>query len=322
MSDEHDPSPEPEPQGDGLQERAADVVARAAAWGEQRAQQVQGWVDAQRPETGWGVAIGWFTRYRRADGQLYALLLAAYLFVTVLPALLAIATYTTSDPTAVADRLTQRLGIKGDTATLIHDVLQGAGGHQFTATLIAVASVVTFGLGLGRTLQLVYARVWGVPPQRGVADSARYFVWLLVFLAGGALFVIEQSLLRGQPGWISWALSPLWVLAVAGIFAWSPVLLLHGRVTARQALPGALLCAGGLTAMRILSSYKLADWLNWYSKYYGGIGIVMALFFWLVLAMTILVVTAALSPAWAVRAGQPGRAQGGDPPAADAQPPA
>ena len=39
----------------------------------------------------------------------------------------------------------------------------------------------------------------------------------------------------------------------------------------------------------------------WYSKSYGALGIVMAIFFWLVIAATILVLAAALSPALAHR---------------------
>ncbi len=53
--------------------------------------------------------------------------------------------------------------------------------------------------------------------------------------------------------------------------------------------------------LRALSSLLFTNWLNWYSKYYGGIGIVMAIFFWLVLGTTLLIITSALSPAYAVR---------------------
>ncbi len=161
-----------------------------------------------------GVAVGWFTRYRRADGQLFALLLAAYFFVTLLPAVIAMASYADSNPKAVASRLIARLHLKGQTATLTTDVLEGAGGHQLTATLIAVASIVTFGLGIGRTLQLVYGRVWDVPARRGVTDQARYFLWLLVFLVGCLLYVIETAVLHSAAGWVEWAIAPFWVVAV------------------------------------------------------------------------------------------------------------
>ena len=53
----------------------------------------------------------------------------------------------------------------------------------------------------------------------------------------------------------------------------------------------------GLVGMRIISQILFVNWLVWYSKYYGGFGIVMALFFWLMIASTIIVIAAALSPA-------------------------
>ena len=49
------------------------------------------------------------------------------------------------------------------------------------------------------------------------------------------------------------------------------------------------------------SHYLLVNWLEWYGKYYGGLGIVMALFFWVTIPATILILAAALSPALARR---------------------
>ena len=45
----------------------------------------------------------------------------------------------------------------------------------------------------------------------------------------------------------------------------------------------------------------LKNWLEWYSKTYGALGIVMAIFFWLVILGTVMVLAAALSPALAHR---------------------
>jgi uncharacterized BrkB/YihY/UPF0761 family membrane protein len=282
-------------------DRIVELATRSLARSQRYTNRAQAWADHQEQHSRTGVALGWFGRYRRADGQLYALLLAAYFFVTLLPAVVAMASYTSSDPTGVASRLISRLNLHGETATLTRDVLQGAGGHQLTATLIAVASVITFGLGIGRTLQLVYGRVWEIPARPGLVDKARYLVWLLLFLAGCLVFVIEETLLRSSSNWIEWALAPLWVAAITALLAWTPVFLLHNRVTVRDTIPGALLATLALVGLRVLSSLLFTNWLNWYSKYYGGLGIVMAIFFWLVLATTLLIIASALSPAYAVR---------------------
>jgi uncharacterized BrkB/YihY/UPF0761 family membrane protein len=296
--------PEETPEGDAattFSDRVVDFATKAFAWTEDLAKKAQVWADRQEARSPSGVAIGWFTRYRQADGQLFALLLAAYLFVTIVPAVIAMASYSNEDPTALAAKLIARLHLKGDTASLVREVLQGAGGHQLTATVIAVASVVTFGMGIGRTLQLIYGRVWGFPPTKGLVDRVRYFLWLMIFLVGCVVYVVEETLLKSSSNWIEWAIAPLWLVAIVGFLAWTPVFLLHNRITVRDAIPGALLAAVGLVILRALSSNVFSGWLNWYSKYYGGIGIVMALFFWIVIATTIMIVTAALSPAYAVR---------------------
>ena len=45
-----------------------------------------------------------------------------------------------------------------------------------------------------------------------------------------------------------------------------------------------------------MAARRLAHWLNWYSTTYGAFGIVIALFFWIILEATIIVLAAALSP--------------------------
>lgn len=283
-------------------DRVAGAATKAFAKGESAARGAQEWTERQDRGSRAGVAIGWFERYRESDGQLSALLLSAYLFVTVIPAALAVGSYVGNDPEALADRLVKRLDLSGATAKLAREVLAGAGGHQLTATLIAVVSLITFGLGISRTLQLIYGRAWRIEARRFVVtDQLRYVAWLLAFLGLSLLYVIQSALLTDAPSWIGWALTPLWLAAVVGFLVWTPIFLLHGRLTVRDVLPGALFATAGLGALRLLSSLELTNWLNWYSKYYGGIGIVMAIFFWIVLASSVLVVAAAMSPAYKER---------------------
>ena len=61
------------------------------------------------------------------------MLLSAYFFVTMLPVLLVAASYIYDDPTALADRVEQRLGLHGTTANLFSKVLVGAGAHKVSA---------------------------------------------------------------------------------------------------------------------------------------------------------------------------------------------
>jgi len=285
--------------------RRAHVPARARrAYGRGTAAAERGrlWIENQAPDSRKGATIGWVRRYQAADGQLYAVLLSAYFFVTMLPVMLVAASYLYSDPHALAARAEHRLRLHGATADLFSTVMVGAGEHKLSAVLIAVLDLFFFGLGFARVLQLAHARSWGIDLRKSVvADQARYAEVLAALVVVAFLFVLQTKELRGEPSWIGYALDPLWIAALVGFFVWAPRLLLHHRVAARDLLPGAVFTVIGMVVLRLISVLLLAHWLNWYSATYGAFGIVIALFFWIILEGTIMILAAALSPALAHR---------------------
>ena len=103
----------------------------------------------------------------------------------------------------------------------------------------------------------------------------------------------------------------VWLALMFAFFVWAPRILLHHRVTTRNLVPGAVFTVLGLVILRLISVLLLTHWLNWYSTTYGAFGIIIAIFFWIILIGTVLVLAAALSPALAQRrdlleAGAPG----------------
>jgi membrane protein len=275
---------------------------RAVARGTAVAERGRLWIENQAPDSRKGATIGWVRRYQAADGQLYAVLLSAYFFVTMLPVMLVAASYIYSDPTALADRIEHRLGLHGTTAALFSTVMVGTGEHKVSAVAIAILDLFFFGLGFGRVLQLAHARSWGFDLRKSVvADQARYAEVLAAMVVGVFLFVIQTKELKGDPSWIGYVLDIGWLALLLGFFVWAPRLLLHHRVAARDVLPGAVFTLLGLVGLRLISSLLLTHWLNWYSTTYGAFGIVIALFFWIIILGTILILAAALSPALAHR---------------------
>jgi heme exporter protein D len=51
----------------------------------------------------------------------------------------------------------------------------------------------------------------------------------------------------------------------------------------------------------LVSSFLLATWVDFYARDYGGFGVVMALFFWIGIAASIIVLVTSLSPGLAAR---------------------
>jgi len=290
--------------GEAGQERGRVVRKAASAWDRGNAIYGRGvdWVDRQEPSSRKGATIGWFRRYREADGQLYALLIAAYSLLTFVPAAIAVGTYAEPKPGSLSNSVVDRLHLTGSTAALFRDVLTNADTKKLGATLLALANLLLFGLGFGRALQLAHAKAWGIDlKQSAVVDQLRYVIALLATTCVLLLIAGESAAIHNESWWIRLALAPLWILLAAILFTFLPYMLLHRRISIRSLYPGAVLVALGLVGLRLISSIVLVNWLKWYGKYYGGFGIVMALFFWIMIAATIMVVAAALSPALAAR---------------------
>ena len=273
------------------------------------------WAEAQDPATRKGVGTHWVRRYRQADGQLYAVLLAAYFFLTVLPVAIVQATYVSGNPEAFANRITRRLELTGPPAQFLQSVLVGAGKDRLIAVVVAIANIAIFGLGFGRVLQLAQARIWGIELRSTFADQGRYLVVLLALMWLTIVWILQIRYLRGIPSWTGWGVDVVWLALLVAYFVWAPRLLLHRRVGVRDLLPGAVITVAGLAALHVGASFILRRWLVSYSSTYGGLGIVMAILFWLIAAATVMMFAAALSPAVAahraaVRAGAAGSANG------------
>jgi membrane protein len=291
------------------------TAAKLTATVTELAERGQRWAEAQDPATRKGVGTHWVRRYRAADGQLYAVLLAAYFFLTVLPVTVVQATYISGNPDAFARRIAGRLDLTGPPAAFLNTVLAGAGKDRLVAVLVAVANIAIFGLGFGRVLQLAHSRIWGLPLTRSIADQGRYLAVLLALMWLTCVGVLQVQYVRGAPSWAGWALDAAWLAVLTAYFVWAPRLLLHRRVGIRDLLPGAVITVAGLAALHAASTFVLRRWLVSYSDTYGGLGIVMAIVFWLIAAATVMMFAAALSPAVAarraaVRAGAAGSANG------------
>jgi membrane protein len=259
------------------------------------------WADQQDPDSASGVAVGAWRRYREVEGPLQSALLSLYVLVAVVPALLVMEEYLDRNPNALAARIVHHYNLNAPTARLIHDVLGEGRAHELGSALLAIVGALFFGLGFGRVLQLVHARAWQLSLPSKQADQVLYGVVLLGLYGLILLLLVQLTELRGSPAWVGWTLSIGWIGLLVLFFVWAPWLLTHKLITRRDLLPGAVLTALGLVVLMLVSAHVMQFWIDFYARDYGGLGVVLAIYFWIAFSSAVIVWAASLSPALADR---------------------
>jgi membrane protein len=279
------------------------LLARPHRWADAVSSRCSSWAERQDPASASGVAVAAWRRYRAIDGPLESALLALYILVAIVPALLVIQEYLESDPTALADHLVRHYNLSNTTGELVRSVLVRTRTHELGSALFAIAGALFFGLGFGRVLQLVHVRAWRIALPPHGSDYARYAAVLLGLYGLILLLLLQLNQLAGGVAWVRLALAPGWVAVLTLYFTWAPRLLTHGVLGWRELVPSAMLTAVALVAVMVLSSLVMQLWVDLYARDYGGFGVVMAIFFWLSLTSAIVVGAASLAPSLAERRG-------------------
>jgi uncharacterized BrkB/YihY/UPF0761 family membrane protein len=259
------------------------------------------WAERQDPGSAAGVAIGAWRRYQEVDGPLQSALLSLYVLVAVLPALLVMEEYLDPHPNSLAHSIVHHYHLNVPTASLLQGVLGEGRSHELGSALFAIAGALFFGLGFGRVLQLVHARAWQLPLQKRQSDQALYAIVLVGLYGLILLLLVQLKELSGEPSWVGRLLSLGWIALLVLFFVWGPWLLTHKQVTRRALLPAAALTAFGLVVVMLISGFVMQFWVDLYARDYGGLGVVLAIYFWLAFSSAVIVWAASLSPALAQR---------------------
>jgi uncharacterized BrkB/YihY/UPF0761 family membrane protein len=92
-----------------------------------------------------------------------------------------------------------------------------------------------------------------------------------------------------------------WAVFLTLFFTLVPWLLTHKQLALRDFLPGAGLTALALVVLMVVSRFVMQYWVDLYARDYGGLGVVLAIYFWLAFSSAVIVAAASLSPALAER---------------------
>jgi membrane protein len=277
--------------------RAARVRARLGA----ASQRGQEWVERQDPGSRRGVAIGAWRRYRAVEGPLQTALLSLYILVAVLPAVLVMEEYLDPHPNSLANSLVHHYRLNASTSELVHNVLGAGRSHELGSALFAIVGALVFGIGFGHVLQLVYARAWELELKTGVSDQLGYGAVLAGLYGLLLLLLVQLNDFHPRSAVVKVVLGIGWLGCLMLFFVVVPWLLMHKQIAPRDLLPGASLTAVGLVALMVVSRYVMQFWVDLYARDYGGLGVVLAIYFWIAICSGIIVWAASLSPALAER---------------------
>jgi membrane protein len=141
-----------------------------------------------------------------------------------------------------------------------------------------------------RALQRMYALAWQVPRYRGLRAISGSVVWLVVWIL----------MLQATAGLIRWTAEipftslTLQVVGTSLIWWWTAHLLLGGRVSWRQLLPGGIATGALLVLLSRLSHVFMPPFTRANLDQFGSLGIVFAIASWLVMVGGVLIVATVL----------------------------
>jgi uncharacterized BrkB/YihY/UPF0761 family membrane protein len=235
------------------------------------------------------------------EGPLQSALLSLYILVAVLPALLVMEEYLDPHPNSLANSIVHHYRLNASASELIHNVLGEGRSHELGSALIAIASALVFGVGFGHVLQLIHARAWQLDLRTGVWDQVGYGAVLAGLYGLLLLLLLQLNEFHPRSTVVKALLGIGWAGVLTLFFVFVPWLLTHKQLAPRDLLPSAVLTALGLVALMVVSRFVMPFWIDLYARDYGGLGVVLAIYFWIAFCSAIIVWAASLSPALADR---------------------
>jgi membrane protein len=220
--------------------------------------------------------LGCMVTVRRIELFDRSMTLAAQIFTSVLPILIALASWFGVDSSQVVENAVM---VPAETQGLLEEVLAAPSDPTFG--LLGVLVVLVSATSLSRALTRACAAIWELPRPTSRLSSAWRWVAVILALAIGLLAarqLHEFSARLPPPGF--WDLVAAAASDVA-LTLFIPTVLLAGAIPVRRLLPWALLFGAVMLIVRPLSSVYLPHALNTSAERYGSIGVAFTYLAWL-----------------------------------------
>jgi membrane protein len=236
-------------------------------------------------------------RFSEVHGASLAASVTLASFLSLFPLLLAligIIGFFSSQANDLPGEVIGRLGLSGDAAKAVVSAIDVAERSRRTATVIGVVGLLWSGLGLVSALEQAFNSVWQAT-GRGLKDKAYGLLWLV----GAVVILGGSALLTAGLQWLPGPAAPLLVIAALLVnvvfWLWTLHTLANRQVGWQALLPGAVLGAVGLEALKVVGAIYVPRAVAGSSALYGSIGVVFALLAWLLFFGRLVVYAAVLN---------------------------
>jgi membrane protein len=246
-----------------------------------------------------------YQRYNELNGRATAAAITLYGFLALFALCVlavAIVGFLQRNNDNVADDIVNYLGLRGTAARTVTDAVETAAKSAKVASVVGIVGLIWVGSSFAVSVASAYDIAWGVTPR-----LARERLVGLGWLAGGAVLLAAGSFVTAGLTALPAPVAPLVLttsLAVNTVFwLWTSWILPNRHLPWRIALPGAIVGAVGLEALKIVGGYVVPLLVARSSAVYGTIGVVFALLAWLlVLGRLVVIVTVVERLTWEQRA--------------------
>ena len=218
-------------------------------------------------------------------------------FLSLFPLLLvaiAVLGFVSAENTDFPAKVIESLGLKGEAANQMLEVIDTAEGSRRTASVIGVLGLAWAGLGVVGALENALNATWQVT-GRGITGKLLEVLWLV---GVGLLFLGSISLAP----LLNWLPGPAIVGSVLGgavidtvLLVWMFQALTNVNVSWKAHVPGAIAGGVGIEVLKLVGGIYVPRAVASSSALYGSIGIVFAILAWLALSARLIVYASAFN---------------------------
>jgi uncharacterized BrkB/YihY/UPF0761 family membrane protein len=200
-----------------------------------------------------------------------------------------------AEPAEAADQL----GLSAYVASSVADAAAQAEKGKWFLLIIGLVGLYSASAAASKALLVIHSLVWGEPakPVSGPKAAGGFLLAATVMIGLSMSMGLVRASAIGRSVLVELAV----LAAAAGLYLGITLVVPHGGVRWTGLLPGALLFAGGVVALRLLTSLYLVHRIQRSSELYGGLGAAAVILLWLYLIGRLLVMAAVLNAALASR---------------------